>query len=437
MALRLRDFIDRESSTETPVAEPSIWTFHDIFQAANAASVRDSDGEDPYGPQPKRFMQTEHQKRQLARDLEIRRMAWTMRKMKKDHKANHQRRKKQKQRPSPFEKLPSDLVLKLMQHIHLRNISELINSSAINQSIFKANQTAIFRGIEIEQLREWKWLFGDSKYRTSAQAQHLKDAIISENYCHDPGAHGWAYDEQLLEILRMIDNNEFTGVRNVMFLQDMQDRVDVDINATESYTKTKIARRTAICLRSLSFGRPGIVEEKERTEYRPLVNALILPWEARSQLVNEQPGSIQAEIRSILTIVIEKIYHTLQHVVRLWSWQYYNSPGEHLKPQAVKKWMSKVVTGLILESVMPQWRAETISPSQVPCFMWKDSRIDLAGDLVKVLNEHDIGKEDAIQAVKNGVEFGKRIGLDVGRLLDGTMAGEYIDIFGEEEAIFS
>lgn len=138
-----------------------------------------------------------------------------------------------------------------------------------------------------------------------------------------------------------------------------------------------------------------------------------------------------------LYIVIEKIYHTLQHVVRLWSWQYYNSPGEHLKPQAVKKWMSKVVTGLILESVMPQWRAETISPSQVPCFMWKDSRIDLAGDLVKVLNEHDIGKEDAIQAVKNGVEFGKRIGLDVGRLLDGTMAGEYIDIFGEEEAIFS
>lgn len=231
----------------------------DIYQAALAASQHDSDGEDPYEPQPKRFMQTEHQKRRQKRDLEIRKLAWTIRKM---------RLKKQKQRPSPFEKLPSELVLKLMQHTQLQNIVDLIKSSPINRKIFRANDEAVFRGIEIEQFPEWKWLFGDSKYRTSAQSQHLKNAIMSENRPKNLGAHGWAYDKQLLEFLRLIDNNEFTGVRNVRFLQDMQDYVDLDVKATESYARTTIARRTAICLRSLTFRRPDIVNEEERTGKR-------------------------------------------------------------------------------------------------------------------------------------------------------------------------
>lgn len=419
-----------ESSTEIPATETPKGIPDDIFQAVLEACQHDSDGENPFEPQPKRFMQTEHQKIQQERDLEIRQMAWTIRKMRRSHKANHQRLKKKQRSPSSFEKLPSDLVLKLMQHTRLGNIFDLVNSSAINQSIFKANQKAILRGMEIEQFPEWRWLFGDSKHRNLAQSQHLKDAILSENFSPTPGANGWAYDEQLVAILRMIDNNEFTGVRNLMFLQDMQDRVDVDVKAIESYTRKKITRRAAMCLRSLSFQRPDIVNEDDRTEYRKLVYALEVPWEARSHLVKEQPASIQAEIRLIFGVVVEKLYNELQEVVIPWFWRHYRSPGKHQKPQEMKKWMSKLVTGLILEAVIPQWHAKIIHPSPPSYFAWQFSYFYLAEDLRDLLGQQDEGNVDVLQEVKDGVKFGQSIGMDLEVLLDKTSAGDYLDIFG-------
>lgn len=424
------NFMDMQSSAEIPVTESQTLIPEDIYQAALAASQHDSDVEDPYEPQPKRFLQTEHQKRQQKRDLEIRKLAWTLkktRKTKETDEANHQRLHKQKQHPCSFEQMPSELVLKLMQHIHLRSLLEMINSSKINQSIFKANENAVFRGIEIEQFLEWQWLFGDSKHRTTAQSQQLKNAIISENRSLNPAAHGWAYDEQLLEILRMIDNNEFTGVRNVTFLQDMQDRVDVDIKATELLTEMKIARRTAMCLRSLSFQQPDIVNEENRTEDEPLVSALQLPWEARSHLINKQPASIRAEIRSILKLVIECFYQMFEEVVRQWVCRHHGLSGNQAKPPEMKKWMSKLMTGLVLETVIPQWYAEDVSFSDDLGFVWESSCHHLTYNLMDLLDKHDEGKVDAIQEVKTGVDFGNSIGLDVEGMMDGTLAGIYLD----------
>ena len=320
-----------------------------------------------------------------------------------------------------------------MQHTHLRSIPKLGNSSAIDRSIFEANQNAIFRGIEIEQFPEWQWLFGDSKHRTSAQSQHLKDAILSETYSPNPGAHGWAYDEQLLKIMQMVDEDKFTGVRNVIFLQDMQDRLDVDVKAIDSYTRTKMARRTAMCLRSLSFQRPSIAKEEDRTEYEPLVNALLLTWEARSQLVNEQPASIQAEIRLVLKIVVKEHYPLFEAVVTQWAWRHYRNPGTHRNPQEVQKWMSTLVTGLILETVIPQWRAKgSVAPSPTPCFAWKSSSPYLARHLEDLLDEHDGGNVDVLRRVRGGLELGRGVGLDLEGLLEGTWAGGYIDHFGRD-----
>lgn len=392
----------------------------DIFQAAMAASEQDSDGDDPYGPQPKRFMQTEQQKRQHARDLEIKRAAHTMKKMKATHKADHQRLKKQKQRRSPFEKLPTELILMLMQQTHWRNVYNFSNSSAINRSIFQANTKAIFCGMETEQFPEWEWLFGNSKRRTPAQAQHLKDAIITVTL-----AHGWVSDDQLLEILQMIDQNEFTGKRNAMFLQGMQDNLDTEHRAIESYTGRKFARRTAICLRSLGFQRPDIVREENRTEDKPSVEFVDLPWDARCQLVNEQPASIQAEIRLFLKVVVENFGMVLQNVVRQWIERNQSSSVHQQKPGAVKKWMSKLMAGLILEVLIPTWRVEALVSAS---YNWDYYISDLDENLEEILDEYDGGNVDVINyAAKDGVKFGKSIGLELEGFLDGTLAGEDFD----------
>lgn len=428
MALRLHDLITIETSTEVTVPGLQTPIPTDIYQAALAASQHDSDGEDPYEQQPKRFMQTEHQKRRNKRELDIRKVAWTLRKMKKSHKANHQRRKEQKRRASSFHELPSELVLKLMQHTHLRNISDLSNSSAINRNIFNANQISIFRGVEIEQFPEWKWLFGDSKQRTSRQRQFLKDAILSENYSKNPGAHGWAYDDELLGLLRMIDTDRFTGMRNVMFLQDMQDRVDVDIQVTESYTGMAIARRTAMCLRCLSFQQPDILKEENRIEDGPLLQALVMPWETRCQLIDEQPARIQAEIRSILSLVVKDQYFSLRAVVVQWVWARQTSDDNQERREKKRKWVSRLVTGLVLQTVIPQWRTDTVGSSPAPDFVWRHSFPYMSVALSDLLEEYYGGSVDVPQEVEEGVQFGRSIGLDVEGLLEGLLAGQHLEL---------
>ena len=399
--------------------EEQPWIADDIFQAAMVASEQDSDGDDPYGPQPKRFMQTEHQKRQHARDLEIRRAAYTIRKMKKTHKADHQRLKKQKQRGSAIEKLPTDLILMLMQHTHWRNIDNFSNSSAINRSIFQANKKVIFRGMETEQFPDWKWFFGNSKRRTPAQAQRLKDAMTITF------ANGWVSDDRILEILQMVDQSEFTGIRNTMFLQSMQDNLDTEHRAIESYTGREVSRRTAMCLRSFGFQRLSIVTEENKTEDKPSLQYVDLPWDARCQLVNEQPASVQAEIRLVLKIVVESFCDVLQDVVWEWIDQNQSSSVSQQKPGVVKKWMSKLMAGLILEVLIPTWGVEVLESAPLN---WDYYISDLSENLGEILDEYDGGNVNVINhAAKDGVEFGKSIGLELEGFLDGTLAGEAFD----------
>ena len=415
-----RAFEDVDSSTRVPINASHIPD--DIFQAALAAS-RHSDEGNPYGPQPKRFMQTDEQNRRHGRELEIRKVARALRKIRQDHK---ERLESQKQRhPSPFETLPSELLLKLMQHTHPLNLLDLVNSSVVTKQLFEANIKAVFRGMEIEQFPEWKWFFGDSTHRTSAQSQRLKYAILSENQC-------WQYGKQLIESVRAMDTSNFTGMRNVMFLQDMQDRLDMDVEAIKSYTRKRVARRTAICVRILIFGRPSVLNEEDSTEDGSLVDVFAQQWKTRSQFIQEQPASIKAEINVVLKTIIDEHGKGLQEVVRQWAWQHYSLHGNHRKPQELKKWMSKVMTGLILETAIPQWH-----PACLPdlLFVWEITDLDLADNLQEILDKHDNGIVDEIQDFKNGVDFGQSIGLDVEDLLEETPAGRYIDSIANDDGI--
>ena len=387
----------------------------DVYEAALAASQQDSDGEDPFGPQPKRFMQTEHQKKRQKRELYIRQVAFILRLERKDQS-------------SQFRKLPSELILKLMQHIDLSNLLDLANSSMITQCIFRANETAIYRGMEIEQFSDWKWIFGNTVHRTSAQVQHLKDAISVEYFF---GATGLPCEERLLKLLRIIDNKKFTGIQNVMFLQDMQDRVDTDIDAIESYTTKQIARRTAICLRSLGFQRLIVVKKKDQRKNKPLVHCQSLPWEARSELIAEQPASIQAEIRSLLTIAVQKCYCPLQAILKLWTRRYYSNPGNHRKPQEVKTWMSKLVTGLILQDMAPQWYSVIVGSSIKLSFERSLIR-EVHASLIRLFKAHDTGSVDVLKEVEDALQFGRSIGIDLEGLVDGTSAGNLVDCLGSE-----
>ncbi len=408
----------------------------DIWEAALAACQHDSDRVDPYEPQPIRFLQTKQQKTQQERDVFIERVTKALKKLnpqrlnklndRRLRKLNDRRLKKQMQRLSPIQRLPSDLILELMRHTSVQDLYSLVNSSAIHRRIFKKNKGAVFRGMETEQFSEWKWLFGNSKHRTSAQTQILKDAMF-EVCAKDPQEHAWACNEEYIRALQMIDENNFTGTILIMFLEHMQKCLDTDLIATESYTRTKIARRTGMCLSSLSFQRADVIEMENGTEQERMVKRLGLQWEARSQLIREQPAGVQEEIQSILNSIIEDVYAQVQGILIRWAARYYNNPGNHRRPRQVRKWMSKMVAGLVLEEVILRWYTEKTDTSSFPCLAWVSALKYQPFEVRQLLDRHDEENTDPLEEVKNGIKFGESIGLEMEGIVDGTDAGKFID----------
>ena len=405
----------------------------DVRKAALGLIQKGLDDGDPFGPQPRIFMETEHQKKERKRKLYIKQVASDLRGKERDDS-------------SRFRKLPPELILKMMQHIDLSNLENFVTSSEINKCMFEANKNAIYRGMEIEQFPDWKWLFGNTVHRTSAQVQHLKDAISVE-YCF--GKSRLDHELILLETLGVIDNKMFTGVRNIEFLQDMQYRVDTDLGAIKSYTTEQearrttkqiprrtpkqIARRTAMCLRSLSFLRPIVVKEEDRVDNGPLVHCLTLPWVARSELIIRQPASIQAEIRSLLMIAVRKFYNQkLQRILKTWTRKHYRNPVNHRKAGEVKRWMSKLVTGLILQDMAPQWYSASVG-DEIKLTFELSSSDDVGNNLEVLLKVHNEGSVDVLEEVEEPLQFGRSIGIDLEGLVDGTPAGNMVDLLGPRD----
>ena len=420
--------MDIDMSTKIPATVPLDSIPDDIFKAALLASQNDDDLESPYEPQPKVFMQTEDQKRRRERDLEIRKVARSLRNIKASRKQRQQRLKKQKKTPSPFEKLPSELILMLMERTHWKNLEYIVKSSKINRCVFKANRRAILHGMEIEQFPEWRWLFGDSQHKTSAQLQYFKDAVLTEMFVKDRPMDSWKYNKRLLDTLQEIEHNKFTGMRYIEFLQKMQDHLDVHIKSIESETSTYIARRTVVCLKSLTSRRPRVMEEWTGS----VVELPLLSWDERSQLVNSQPASIQAEIRYYFKFLILALYRGIEKVLLKWTWQHCIRPGQHMKAKETKKWMSNVVAGHILNETTVKWYTTDINESPTLYHMRLDDLPEwyfeyLADGLAELLERHDAGATNAIKEFEGVLKFGKSIGLDVDGLLDGTLAGKNFD----------
>ena len=372
---------------------------HDDSEDAVEVSRDPSDGEDPVEDHPKISMQTSSEKDRQKRHLET--------------------EENQTQRPSPFDKLPSELILKVMQHTHITSLRGFVNSSKINRSIFDANSNAIFRGMEIEQFSEWKWLFGDSNHRTPTQSQYLKGGFI--NSVH------WWREERGIEVLQMINDNRFTSQKNVMFLQTIQNCLDMDMQAAEAYMATKIARRTAMCLRAISFSIPSVLEDDG--DFVTSITTREQPWEVRSQLITEQAASIRAEIRSVLQALIGDYFHTYQFVMMLWTSTVDRIEANHRQPQELKRWMSNLLTGYVLKDWIPRWSIPPWPRTQESLRMsyWDASNFFKRADFIQFLASCCRRPRDGIRKISHELEFAKSIGLDVDGLVEGSELGEHID----------
>lgn len=409
---------DLQGQTQQPAA------VHDIAES-------DINEENPYDPQPKRFMQTEHQKKARAEELEKKMIIWTFEKMKKAHRERQQRlRWKKLKQSAPFERLPTELVLNLMEHTDPDDIHFLAQSSKSTYGIFKAHENACYNGMAAEQFSDYKWLFGESKQRTLEQCTNVYDAIFSSNYL--------VLDNQgLLRILEAVGDEGLMGWRNLAFLQDMRNWTDDNTDGIERYTGLRVARRTVTCLMSFGFKRPFVIEDMQG---QAALQYEDLPWEERFSRFNSQPASVQVEIRGVVRTMILKIANELDLMGQQtteWICNYYDADDGMVleEPKRLKKWMAELAVGLILEVVIPHWglyRHTTIPiPGATPfrlckhiqC-LWQPLVRQIGIRYQSMLEGRTDGEDTVLQEVASGVKFAERIGLDIEWVLGAdTLAG--------------
>ena len=365
--------------------------------------------DDPFGPQEKKFMQTETQKRRAAKELRDRQTAYKlalsmricckmlnfMRKMRAALNFDQK-----------FGNLPAELRLHIMRHTHIYDLISLLLSGKAFDVVIEANETATLRGIETEQFSKFKWLFGDSVRRSEQQWLALKDCII---LLHHP--------DVLDEVLKASQFPNSSKAR-AFHLEALQTILN---NITWITAVTTLTSRAALCFTMFA----ALARHENHAD----------AMERRIELFEWQPQAIQREIREFLEGGVIQVlnclnaddrYHTmLGHVTCFWIEAYLKLPetDRKLERASMGPWIANLVAGYILEDV-PQHLiyhgAESIAYAIHSDAGW-------FGEALELELEHQ-GHCDKLW--KEGRDFAKRIGFDHFKILRGTVVG--IHLYGEQ-----
>ena len=402
----------------------------------------DEDSDDPYGPQPVKFMQTKEQKQRDAKDLEMRRHLYTIRRMKRARRGEPQRinlpcgsrrtirrespRRKQRQMKDPFKALPYDIVVNIMRHTRCDDFENLMVVSPAAEDVYSVNTNTCMKGIEDEQFCQLKWLFGDSRRRNSHQKQNLKDWI---------GSYSKDFGYQMVHDFKYIDDDNFTGPQLLLCLQWAQESLDVDITAVEMKVGIKMNQRTSLCLQVLSSRRAEVIEFEDSQGYtRKQVLLSRMSAEDRISFFQSQPISTQADIRSIFEKVITHCARaSMNWRMALWVRDYYNQrPLENSRGlNMMGTWLTRIAVGLVMQMMLEN-PAESMEKLVELC--WDDvpglGLPNFPTVLGHEMESYGSGDED----IRTGLDIAEGVGISMANVLPGTAAERTLNAMLEKEA---
>lgn len=314
------------------------------------------------------------------------------------------------QQNSPFRKLSADLRLHIIRHTNVHDLRRLMLSGMVTYEDFRSNGAAVFRGMEVEQFLELKWLLGDSRYRSPEQKQACKDLFASIST---------GDDRFLLYWFDKFDNNELPNSRNIAFLQIVQERITTK---TEEFRRLgmDMTRRAALCFMLLAGKKQSVYENQDGRK----IQEEALTLEDLVEIFEKQPANTQAEIRRILERLVLFISNNIMpymgEATRDWMLDYYSERkvDNKLKPDAMGQWIAKLATGFTLEVVVPIFgtRSNDIRASIEAQGVYFNTALDL-----------ELKNSGSTAGLwMGGRSFAERVGFDFDRMLEGTAVGKYL-----------
>ncbi|KAL6721480.1 hypothetical protein ACLMJK_000584 [Lecanora helva] len=267
----------------------------------------------------------------------------------------------------PWSRLSIDLQLHVMRYTDITAVDRVVESKMVDRATFEQHENAIYRGMEVEQFSELKWLIGDSKRRSPEQKQWFKDLIASTFRLRDPAA--------ALHASRRIDSDAFDDRHNIELLQDIQDGVSRGARVLET------SRRTTLCLIALCSLRISFCEVEEKSldhidniqgRSSPLViprSIKKIPLESRCALFDAQAPCIKTEIRITLQNVVLEVMMYLENLQRMagarscflmghetavWIQTYFSPEkvDQKMELASMGSWIAKLATGYILGYIL-------------------------------------------------------------------------------------
>lgn len=439
------------------------------------------DDNDPFGPQGKHILLTDERKRMIANKLNERRQIHKIRKIRREER-RHSRRMGEKEKRARQEwnrflatlptelileevrhtdlydlqifllggktihnafnaagrkwkhslaRLPVELILEVIRHTRLGDLQNFLVSGRAVYNVFRDNKAAVPPGIVAVQYSELKWLFGSGRRRSSEQKQALKDYIGTHQFLNDP--------RKISEMFDKIEKGEFVDRAAISCLRD------VEYGLTEDVTYHKgigieLARQSALCLRMFSSWEQRIEETKSDQSLGDVTLVRAMPLETCLWLYERQTPVIQANIRDVLETKIIFVMRVLDALplepgelgdhslmgqeTRDWITRYYSpkNVGRKIKMDSMGQWISKLAAGYILDVLLPA------QPWLGPDLLDIAENIRFEnGFFMDVLAKEFTVSGSTDELWKKSRDFTELIGLNLGRLLEGTEVGEYLD----------
>ncbi|KAK0517539.1 hypothetical protein JMJ35_000694 [Cladonia borealis] len=396
---------------------------------------------------PVRFMQTDIQKRRHRQNLEKRRLLQAIRRLKRARREKPQKitlpsgraRKvwragmqvRKRQMKDPFKALPCDVLLDIMRQTRCGDFGNLMEVSPAAEDLYSGNESACIRGIEVEQYSQLKWLFGDSRQRTTEQKQALKDWIGTYYYASED-------EDTVVEDFGRIDDGKLTGPRSLKYPRWVQMSLGDVIKFLQGTTGIEVTCRTALCMQALTVKRAELVETTLVNRARghqktQLVRLSEMPSEDRIRLFKRQPATTQNEICRIFEEIISPIAKvTMDRSVASWVRHYYSEwaaddPSKDFEEMGT--WLTSLSVGMVMQVVL-EHPGETMDTWMDMC----TGRIGSSNMWSIILLELEMEGQGEEQ-VKTGMEFAEVIGFDARKVLAGTPVEETLDELLEEDTL--
>lgn len=405
------------------------------------------DDDDPFQKQPKHFLITAKKREMMNQDLEERKEVHVIRRfrraaLQKRKDLVEARRKKRagkrvlQKKKCSFANMPPEMILEVIRHTRLEDLPNFLQSGRSVNDVFRESRAALPPSIEVTQFAEFSWLFGSNRRRSAAQSQALVDFISS----YEPSTS----TDKTLQFSDMSQKGQLSAWRVISALHAIKDMVTSQV---QSYNTMggHIEMRSALYLDWISSFQYTIMPvntEASQGDEKSRIMRRSMPMQEQIEMFEKQPATIQVNIRDVLErTMLEAVGYLARWEPEIgevplmgqetmhWIREYYgpDKVDHKMKREDMRGWIGGLAAGYLLDFLL-----STVAWSEPNLENIAAAIAEYSGSFADVLQTELENSGSTDEWFKESRMFAACIGLNVGKLLEGTVVEDYLETLKEQ-----